>query len=124
SFGEGIFKIGMTRRLDPKERIFELGSASVPFPFDVHMMISCDNAPALENDLHRALVKVQVNKANPRKEFFKTSLEAIVQLVKEHYGEVNYVSEAVAEQYRQSLNMPDDVVEFIDRVYDDIENEN
>ena len=57
SFGQGVFKVGMTRRLEPNERIDELSSASVPFPFDVHMMISCDDAPSLENVLHRELHK-------------------------------------------------------------------
>jgi len=72
SFGEGVFKIGVTRRLDPLDRIKELGDASVPFPFDVHMMISSDNAPTLENALHRTLHRLRINKVNPRKEFFKT----------------------------------------------------
>jgi len=61
SFGDGVFKIGMTRRLEPLERVKELGDASVPFPFDVHMMISCENAPSLENVLHRELHKQQLN---------------------------------------------------------------
>ncbi len=77
TFGDGVFKIGMTRRLNPQERVQELGSASVPFPFDVHMMISCDNAPSLENSLHRALHKRRVNRANPRKEFFKADIGEI-----------------------------------------------
>jgi hypothetical protein len=65
SFGEGVFKIGMTRRLDPSERIYELGNASVPFSFDVHVMISCNDAPALENALHRELHKARLNKVKP-----------------------------------------------------------
>lgn len=74
SFGENIYKIGMTRRLEPEIRVRELSSASVPFPFDVHMMISCDDAPTLENRLHRALHRERINKVNPRKEFFKADL--------------------------------------------------
>lgn len=66
SFGEGVFKVGSTRRLDPHDRVRELGSASVPFPFDVHMMISCEDAPTLEYALHRKLFKVRINKANPK----------------------------------------------------------
>jgi len=62
SFGKGVFKIGMTRRLAPLDRVYELGSASVPFPFDVHMMIACNDAPALETALHRALHKTRLNK--------------------------------------------------------------
>ena len=69
SFGEGLYKIGMTRRLEPEERVNELSSASVPFPFDVHMMISCDDAPSLENALHREFHRQRVNKVNFRKEF-------------------------------------------------------
>jgi hypothetical protein len=65
SFGEGVFKVGMTRRLKPEERILELGSASVPFPFDIHAKIHSDDAPALELALHRALHKCRVNKAKP-----------------------------------------------------------
>jgi hypothetical protein len=118
SFGEGIFKVGMTRRLTPKERIDELGSASVPFPFDVHMMISCDHAPNLENALHKALFKHRINKTNPRKEFFKTDLDSIYKIVQQHHGEVEYVADAEALQYRQSLEMPDDDQEFIESVFD------
>lgn len=90
SMGQGIFKVGMTRRLEPQERVDELGSASVPFPFDVHMMIKTDNAPALENALHRALHKQRVNRANPRKEFFRASIEEICEIVKLHHGEVSF----------------------------------
>jgi hypothetical protein len=121
SFGEGVYKIGMTRRLEPMERVYELSAASVPFPFDVHMMISCDNAPTLENALHRAFFKARINKTNPRKEFFKTDIEAIRKIVKEHHGEVDYIADAEALQYRQSLTMSDDDQEFIESVYDKLE---
>src|SRR5262249_41580387 len=121
SFGEGVFKVGMTRRLAPKERIDELGSASVPFPFDVHMMISCDNAPTLENALHKALFKHRINKTNPRKEFFKTDLDSIYKVVQQNHGEVQYIADAEALQYRQSLGMTDDDHEFIERVYDNLD---
>ena len=123
SFGEGIFKVGMTRRLEPKERILELGSASVPFPFDIHMMISSDNAPALENALHRKLFRNRINKTNPRKEFFKTDLTAIYEVVKEQHGEIEYVADAEALQYRQSLTMTDDDQQFIESVYDGLGDE-
>ena len=69
SFGDGVYKIGMTRRLEPKERVSELSGAAVPFPFDVHMMISSDDAPSLEAALHRQLRRNRVNKTNPRKDF-------------------------------------------------------
>lgn len=123
SFGDGVFKIGMTRRLAPEDRIKELGDASVPFPFDIHMMISCDNAPALENVLHHSFVKQQVNKTNPRKEFFRTDIDSIVEIVKSHHGEVEYVVDPEALQYRQSLTMSEEDLEFIEQVYDDVEEE-
>ena len=124
SFGDGIFKVGMTRRLEPLDRVKELGDASVPFPFDVHAMISCNDAPTLENALHRKLHKTRINKTNPRKEFFKTDIETIFQVVKEHHGEVEYVVDAEARQYRQSISMSDEDEEFIESVYDDLDEEN
>ena len=77
SFGDGVYKIGMTRRLEPSERVRELGDASVPFLFDTHAMIYSEDAPLLENSLHRAFEDRRVNKANTRKEFFAVSLEEI-----------------------------------------------
>lgn len=124
SFGEGVFKVGMTRRLEPLDRVRELGSASVPFPFDVHAMISCNDAPSLENVLHRTLHKTRINKTNPRKEFFKADIETIFQIVKEHHGEIEYVVDAEAIQYRQSISMSDEDQEFIESVYDDLDEEN
>ncbi len=123
SFGDGIFKVGMTRRLEPQERIRELSNASVPFPFDVHAMISSDDAPTLENTLHRQLHRTRINKTNPRKEFFKTDIESIIQIVKEHHGEVQYLADVEALQYRQSVSMTDEDQEFIESVYDDLEEE-
>lgn len=117
TLGMGIFKVGMTRRLEPKERITELGDASVPFPFDVHMMIHCENAPTLENALHRALHKKRVNRANPRKEFFRTDLDEILRIVREHHGEVQYVADAEALEYHQSLAMSEQDAEIIEAVY-------
>ena len=74
AFGEGVFKVGMTRRDDPEDRVSELSSASVPFPFDVQMLVTCNDAPALESALHNALDRHRVNKANPRKEFFRVNV--------------------------------------------------
>jgi hypothetical protein len=121
SFGDGVFKVGMTRRLEPLERIRELGDASVPFPFDVHMMISTDDAPSLETALHKALYKRQVNKTNPRKEFFRTDIDSIVELVHENHGEVAYRADAEALEYRQSLSMPDEDQQFIEHVYEELD---
>lgn len=81
SFGENIFKIGMTRRLNPQDRVDELGSASVPFRFDVHSFIFSDDAVSLENKLHTILNEKRVNKVNLRKEFFYATLEELESLV-------------------------------------------
>ncbi len=123
SLGEGVFKVGMTRRLEPDDRIRELGDASVPFAFDVHMMIFAKDAPKLENALHRALHKLRVNKLNPRKEFFRTDLDAIVKIVNDNHGEVEYVADAEALEYRQSLIASEEDSEFIDSVYDEAPDE-
>lgn len=81
SFGDRVSKIGMTRRLEPMDRVKELGDASVPFPFDVHMMIACDDVPKLETALHREFHKRRINRVNLRKEFFRVGLEEIQKLV-------------------------------------------
>ncbi len=114
SFGEGMYKIGMTRRLEPQDRVRELGDASVPFPFDVHMMISCDDAPALENALHRELHKQRVNKVNFRKEFFRVNFDSIRTVVESQHGEVEYHAEPEALQYRESINMSDEDFDFVE----------
>lgn len=77
SFGEEVYKIGMTRRLVPEERVKELGDASVPFEFDIHAMIPTSDAPALEHALHLRFARNQVNKVNPRKEFFRVPIQDI-----------------------------------------------
>jgi len=118
SFGPGIFKVGMTRRLEPMDRVRELGDASVPFPFDVHMMISCTDAPSLENALHRALHRSRLNKTNPRKEFFRADIDQIAALVREHHGEIRYVADPEALQFRQSQEMSEEDAEFIEQTYD------
>ncbi|WP_272031250.1 GIY-YIG nuclease family protein [Oceanobacillus kimchii] len=106
SFGENIYKIGMTRRLEPMERINELGSASVPFNFDVHAMIFSDDAPDLENKLHKAFINKQVNKVNTRKEFFDVTLEEIVEVVENNFDKtVEFTKIAEAEDYRKSLKI-------------------
>ncbi|WP_201490389.1 GIY-YIG nuclease family protein [Escherichia coli] len=103
SFGENVFKIGMTRRLEPMDRVKELSGASVPFDFDVHAMISCDDAPALEKILHDSLEKYRINRINLRKEFFRVKLEKIINEVERHHGQVEYVADPAALQYLQSL---------------------
>ena len=103
SFGEGVYKIGMTRRLDPMDRVKELGDASVPFIFDVHGMIPSDDAPGLEKKLHAHFVKRRVNKVNLRREYFKITIEEIEKALKEMTdGEFQIVHDAAAEQYETS----------------------
>ena len=103
AFGENVYKIGMTRRLDPQDRIDELGDASVPFNFDVHAMIFSDDAPALESALHRAFEDKKVNMVNQRREFFNVSLEEIKKVIKENFDKtVEFVDVPDAEQYRIS----------------------
>lgn len=123
SFGENVFKVGMTRRLAPLERVQELGDASVPFPFDIHMMISSTDAPALEYALHQALHADRVNRVNPRREFFRTDIERIRTIVEEYHGKVEYVATAEALQYRQSLTISDEDQEFIDKTFDEATDE-
>jgi len=103
SFGENIYKVGMTRRLDPMDRVRELGDASVPFPFDVHAIIESDDAPALETTLHKALALMQVNKVNPRKEFFRVNLSDLHSLVDKMGLKANWTMEAAAAEYRETL---------------------
>lgn len=102
SFGEKVFKVGMTRRLEPMDRVKELGDASVPFPFDVHMMISCTDAPTLETNLHRDLHSRRVNKVNMHKEFFEVDLEQIAKLVNKHHAKMEYRAKPEAFEYFES----------------------
>jgi Domain of unknown function (DUF4041)/T5orf172 domain len=106
AFGEGVYKIGMTRRLEPMERVDELGDASVPFWFDVHAMVFSDNAPALEAKLHERLAAGRLNKVNGRKEFFRADIAEIESIIRVNYDAVAEVThEAAAEQYRESMRM-------------------
>ena len=104
AFGENVYKIGMTRRLDPMERVDELGDASVPFNFDVHAMIFTDDAPGLEAALHTAFEDKKLNFVNKRREFFAVTLDEIKRVIYQNYDKtVEFVDVAPAEQYRQSL---------------------
>lgn len=106
SFGKDVYKIGMTRRLDPQDRIDELGSASVPFNFDVHAMIFSDDAPALEAALHRAFEDKKVNMVNHRREFFHVTLDEIKDVIKKNFDKtVEFIDVPDAEQYRISERM-------------------
>ena len=123
AFGEGVFKIGMSRRQDPLQRVKELSGASVPFPFDVHMLIASDDAPKLENMLHKELHNDRINKVNPRKEFFRTNVEAIAKVVQHHHGEIEYVVDPEALQYRDGLEMTDGDLEFVGHVFAELDDE-
>lgn len=106
AFGENVYKIGMTRRLDPMERVDELGDASVPFDFDVHAMIFSDDAPKLEAALHNAFADRKLNFVNQRREFFRVTLDEIKAVVRANFDKtVEFVDFPAAEQYRQSLAM-------------------
>lgn len=109
AFGENVYKIGMTRRLDPQDRVDELGDASVPFNFDVHAMIFSNDAPQLEAALHNAFADRKLNFVNQRREFFNVTLDEIKQVVKENYDKsVEFVELAPAEQYRESLKLKEE----------------
>lgn len=110
SFGEDVYKIGMTRRLEPMDRVKELGDASVPFPFDVHALIYCENAPELETQLHKRFHPRRLNKINERKEFFRVSLDEISKAVHEIdqelqtcKSEIKFTKIAEAADYRKTL---------------------
>lgn len=107
SFGENIFKIGMTRRMNPQDRVDELGSASVPFKFDVHAMIFSDDAVGLEQSLHKQLSSQRVNKVNYRKEFFNTNVGSLREVVEEIDPTAEFVTTMLAEEYNQTLAMDD-----------------
>ncbi len=126
SFGENVFKIGMTRRDEPLDRISELSSSSVPFPFDVHMMIYCDDAPSIENAIHRELFKMRVNKVK-RKEFFQVDIATINNLEtirkiaetdskKIHQFEINQEEQ----EYWQSLHGSEEDYEFIEQTAESV----
>lgn len=104
SFGEDVFKVGMTRRLDPQDRVNELGDASVPFRFDVHSFIFSDDASTLETELHKRLDEKRLNKVNPRKEFFKTTINELESLVEEICPTAEFNKTMLAEEFRQSLS--------------------
>lgn len=105
SFGENVYKIGMTRRLEPMDRVRELGDASVPFFFDTHAMIFSENAPELESQLHKEFEPYRVNKINSRREFFHLPLEEIRDAAHRYGARVEFTMLAEAEEYRESLRI-------------------
>lgn len=107
SFGENVYKIGMTRRLDPMDRVKELGDASVPFEFDVHAMVYSDNAPELERRLQAEFSEKRVNLINPRKEFFYVSLNEIEEWSKKENYQIEFTKVAEARAFRESKSIRD-----------------
>lgn len=105
SFGEQVFKIGMTRRLEPMERVRELGAASVPFPFDVHAMVYSEDAPALETAFHQRFKDRSVNLVNLRKEFFHVDLAELEAFAKQRGLAMAFTKVAEAREYRESAAM-------------------
>ena len=106
SFGEDVYKIGMTRRLDPHDRVRELGDASVPFQFDIHAIIYSENAPQLEHELHQKFKDRRLNRINNRKEFFRVTLDEIEAFVKEHANaEIEFTKLAEAREFRETLTL-------------------
>lgn len=106
SFGENVYKIGLTRRLEPMDRVKELGDASVPFTFDVHALIYANDAPSLESSLHKEFTQSRVNAVNFRKEFFRTDLESIKEAVERIAGiEAEFKMTALAEDYYETRRL-------------------
>lgn len=105
SFGENVYKIGMTRRLEPEDRVKELGDASVPFPFDIHAMIYSEDAPKLEAELHNRFDSVKVNMVNTKREFFRVSLKDIENSMKEFDPQAEFKEIPEAEEYRETLTI-------------------
>ncbi len=107
SFGENIYKIGMTRRLDPVDRIRELSNASVPFRYDIHAMIFAEDAPTLESMLHNIFDNKKVNAINGRKEFFNVSIDDIEKAVLENGFQVEFIKHPEARDYRETVMIRD-----------------
>lgn len=105
SFGENVFKIGMTRRLEPMDRVRELGDASVPFYFDVHAMVFSEDAPALEAQIQRAFADRRLNLVNYRKEFFHVTLDEIKQKFYEINPKIEFVDEVEAQEFFESVEL-------------------
>nr|WP_282563186.1 DUF4041 domain-containing protein [Gymnodinialimonas phycosphaerae] len=104
SFGEDVVKIGLTRRLEPDDRVKELGDASVPFGFDTHAMIYSDEAPALESALHKEFSDQRVNASNLRKEFFRVGLEEVEEAVKRIAPSASFFSDREAQEWHETLS--------------------
>lgn len=114
SFGEGIYKIGLTRRLEPMDRVKELGDASVPFKFDLHAMIFSEDAPVLEKKLHEVFHDTRVNMVNNRKEYFRVSLEEIEKETLKVMPDAEFYKTTESREYRETLALLQSKEEQID----------
>ena len=103
SFGPDVVKIGMTRRLEPMDRVRELGDASVPFTFDVHALFFADDAVSIENMLHKEFANCRINQVNMRREYFRTTPQHVLDALREHRVEVlEFTMEPAAAEFRES----------------------
>lgn len=120
SFGEDVVKIGLTRRLEPDDRVKELGDASVPFGFDTHAMIYSDEAPALESALHKEFADRRVNASNMRKEFFCVSLEAVEEAVRRLAPSASFFSDREAQEWHETLSRRKEALKDMVRASDEL----
>lgn len=119
SFGEDVVKIGLTRRLEPDDRVKELGDASVPFGFDTHAMIYSDEAPALESALHREFSDRRVNASNLRKEFFRVGLVEVEEAVKRLAPSASFFSDREAQEWHETISRRKEALKDIARPSDE-----
>lgn len=120
SFGEDVVKIGLTRRLEPDDRVKELGDASVPFGFDTHAMIYSDEAPALESALHKEFADRRVNASNMRKEFFRVGLEEVEEAVKRLAPSASFFSDREAQEWHETLSRRKEALKDMARPSDEL----
>ncbi|MEX0368315.1 MAG: DUF4041 domain-containing protein [Ruegeria sp.] len=120
SFGEDVVKIGLTRRLEPDDRVKELGDASVPFVFDTHAMIYSDEAPALESALHKEFADRRVNASNMRKEFFRVGLEEVEDAVKRLAPSASFFSDREAQEWHETLSRRKEALKDMVRASDEL----
>lgn len=123
SFGDNVVKIGLTRRLDPNDRVKELGDASVPFGFDTHAMIYSDDAPALEKALHNEFASKRINASNMRKEFFATNLKEVEFAVQKLAPESQFFKDREAQEWHETLAIRNQVLSDMQRKSDEFPSE-
>lgn len=105
AFGKDVFKIGMTRRLDPLDRVRELGDASVPFPFDVHALVFTEDAPKLERELQAAFDAYRINKINERKEFFRVPRDRLKEVLHRRLPKAHFIDTPFSEELVKTISL-------------------